>query len=219
MFPGPSQTASCGPAINTAFMARASTFTTLAPRAVPAGFDHYKILRSGGDTADFVVDYAPWPVGLERRAWETRRFTLPLGTNFTRMVSTISSNKPGPLLVGIGIEKTGRGAQIGELTTDRKAGFLSWWGPSIGNYGRMGVAIRVDPAMIVDVRQDHDNFLVILKVTPGKPFVYYSGSAWDKGQGGFRTRAAWDGYAASTPLDFRPPAGTPTAIHTKVKAK
>jgi hypothetical protein len=178
-------------------------------------FVRYRILQSGGQTADFVVDYAPWPVDVKRKVWETRRFTLPLGTNFTRLVSIISSDTSEPLLVGIGIARSGRANQPGQLTVDRKRGLLSWWGAPDGDHGRMAVAVRVDPAMIADIREDHDNFLVILKVSPDKPFVYYSGSAWDKGEGGFRTRAAWDSYAASTPLDFRVPSDTPTVMRTQ----
>ena len=164
----------------------------------------YRILKNGPDTADFEVDYAPWPVDVARRVWEKRRFTLPLGTHFTRMVSTIRSDKPGPLLVGIGIGKrtTGDG---GELTVDRTRGLLSWWGPGDPHHGRMAIALRVDPAMIAEIRQDADNHLVLLKVTPGKPFVYYSGSAWSLGEGGFHSREAWDRYAAAERLDFRLP--------------
>jgi hypothetical protein len=72
----------------------------------------------------------------------------------------------------------------------------------------MAVAIRVDPAMIVEVRQEADNHLVLLNVTAGKPFVYYSGSAWSKGASGFRTRAEWDRYATNEQLDFTLPAAT-----------
>lgn len=164
----------------------------------------FRILKNGPDAADFQVEYAPWPVDVGRKVWETRRFTLPLGTHFTRMVSTIRSDKPGELLVGIGIGKrpTGDG---GELTVDRARGLLSWWGPGDPEHGRMAVALRVDPTMIAEIRQDADNHLVLLRVTPGKPFVYYSGSAWDLGQGGFRTRAAWDRYAAEAALDFKLP--------------
>ncbi|HVJ03144.1 MAG TPA: DUF4861 family protein, partial [Sphingomonas sp.] len=160
----------------------------------------YRILKNGPDVADFQVEYAPWPVDVDRKVWETRRFTLPLGTHFTRMVSTIRSDKPGGLLVGIGIGKrtTGDG---GELTVDRARGLLSWWGPQNADHGRMAVALRVDPAMIAEIRQDADNHLVLLKVTPGKPFVYYSGSAWNLGNGGFHTREAWDRYAAAEKLD------------------
>lgn len=165
-----------------------------------------RVLASGGETADFVVDYAPWPVDVDREVWETRRFTLPLGTHFTRMVSTISSDRPEPLLVGIGIGKRTTGPGAGELSVDRERGLLSWWGPPDGDHGSMGVAIRVDPAMIADVRDDADNHLVLLRVEPGQPFVYYSGSAWERGQGGFTKREQWDAYVAGEPLDFTAPA-------------
>jgi hypothetical protein len=169
----------------------------------------HRILSAGGQAADFSVDYAPWPVDVKRKVWETRRFTLPLGTSFTRMVSTISSDDPVQLLVGIGIGKRTTGQGAGEVTVDRARGLISWWGPSDGDHGRMGVAIRVDPAMLAEVRSDADNHLVVLRVTPGKPFVYYSASAWDKGAGGFRTRQSWDAYAAGEKLDFRVPGDSP----------
>ena len=164
-------------------------------------FVRHSILSSGGKAADFEVDYAPWPVSVERKVWETRRFTLPLGSHFTRLISTISSDKQDPLTVGIGIGRRTTGG-AGELTVDRSIGLLSWWGPEDGGHGRMAVAIRVDPKMIVDVGQDADNHLVFVKVSPGRPFVYYSGSAWNKGNGGFGDRAAWDRYAATEQLDF-----------------
>lgn len=163
------------------------------------------ILKSGGNAADFTVDYAPWPVDVDRKVWETRRFTLPLGTHFTRLVSTLYSDSQAPLIVGIGIGKRTAGPRDGDVTVDRAKGLISWWGPQDGDHGRMALAIRVDPARIADIREDFDNHLILLTVTPGQPFVYYSGSAWDKGEGGFATRAAWDAYAASQPLDFTPP--------------
>jgi hypothetical protein len=48
--------------------------------------------------------------------------------------------------------------------------------------------------------------LFLIRVTPGRPFVYYSGSAWSKGSGGFDTREKWNAYAANEPLDFAVPA-------------
>lgn len=168
----------------------------------------HRILQTGGRAADFQVDYAPWPVDTQRKVWETRRFTLPLGTQFTRLVSTISSDKPGQLTIGIGIGKRTTGPTDGELTIDRARGLLSWWGPDDGVKGRMMVAIRVDPSSIAGITSDYDNHLVLIRVRPGKPFVYYSGSAWSKGEGGFRTRAAWDTYTRDAQLDFKvPPTG------------
>lgn len=163
----------------------------------------HRVLASGGPVADFVVDYAPWPVDVQRKVWETRRFTLPLGTHFTRLVSTISSDRPGPLLVGIGIGKHTTGQAAGDMTVDRARGLLSWWGPVDGDHGRMAIAVRVDPAMIAEIRSDADNQLVILRVTPGRPFVYYSASAWNKGDGDFRSRQQWDTYTAGEKLAFK----------------
>lgn len=165
----------------------------------------YRIIKNGPDVADFEVYYAPWPVDVSRKVWETRRFTLPLGTNFTRMVSTISSDKPGPLTIGIGIGKRTTGQAAGQLNIDRARGLMSWWGPEDGAHGRMAIAIRVDPSMIVAQRDDADNHLFLLRVTPGKPFVYFSGSAWSKGVGGFDTRGKWDAYAAGERLSFAIP--------------
>jgi hypothetical protein len=164
-------------------------------------FTAHRILKNGPDAADFEVDYAPWPVDVGRRVWETRRFTLPTGTQFTRMVSTIRSDKSAPLVVGIGIARKPTGGE-GELTVDKARGLISWWGPEAGDHGRMAVALRFDPAMLVDVVKDADNHLALLRVTPGKPFVYYSGSAWSLGNGGFRTRADWDRYAAAEAVTF-----------------
>jgi hypothetical protein len=173
---------------------------------VSRNYRRYRILKDGPDVADFEVSYAPWPVDVDRKVWETRRFTLPLGTQFTRLVSTIWSDKPGPLIVGIGIGKfTTLADKDGELTVDRARGILSWWGPDTGEYGRMAIAIRVNPAMIVDVKADAHNDLVLLRVEPGKPFVYYSGSAWSKGDGGIRSREDWDRYVAAARLNFIAP--------------
>jgi hypothetical protein len=165
----------------------------------------HRILASGGRVADFTVDYAPWPVDVDRKVWETRRFTLPLGTHFTRLVSTISSDREAPLLVGIGIGKRTTGQGAGELTVDRAKGLLSWWGPQDGDHGRMAIALRVAPDMIAEVRSEADNHLVLLRVTAGRPFVYFSASAWTGGEGGFWRRADWDAYVAGERLDFRPP--------------
>jgi hypothetical protein len=147
----------------------------------------------------------PWPVGVDRRVSETRRFTLPLGTHFTRMVSTLSSDSPEPLLVGIGIGRRTTGPEGGDVTVDRAKGLMTWWGPDNDAHGRMAIALRVDPSAIVEVRDDSDNHLMIVRVMPDTPFVYYSGSAWSRGAGGFDTREKWNAYAAGEQLDFTMP--------------
>lgn len=166
-------------------------------------YSKYRILQTGA-VADFEVDYAPWPVDVVRKVWETRRFTLPLGTHFTRMVSTIRSDLSDPLIVGIGIGKRPTSGRAGSVTIDRPRGILSWWGPDEPEHGRMMVALKVDPEMIAEIREDADNYLVLLKVQPGQPFVYYSGSAWNLGQDHVNSREAWDKLVAAETVDFDP---------------
>ncbi|KQM98892.1 DUF4861 family protein [Sphingomonas sp. Leaf25] len=166
-------------------------------------FIAHRILRTGGTVAQFEVDYAPWPVDTGRRVWETRRFTLPMGTHFTRMQSVLRSGSSEPLTVGIGLSKKASGDGP-TLSVDRARGLMTLWGPEHPGHGTMGLAIRVDPAAVVGVGQDADNYLILLRVRPGQPFVYHAGSAWSRGVGGFRSAAAWDAYARDADLDFRP---------------
>ncbi|WP_458233091.1 DUF4861 family protein [Roseateles sp. P5_E8] len=161
----------------------------------------HKILQNGPDVASFQVTYAPWPVGVDRKVWETRTFTLPLGTNFTRLQSVIESDKPENLIVGIGLNKTPVGTARGVLTVDAKRGVLMYWSPAHAKHGAIGTAVRVDPAMVVDTGADADNHLIRIRVTPGKPFVYYIGTVWEQGLD-FTDRAAWEAHASAERLDF-----------------
>ena len=171
---------------------------------VSRNYRAYRILRNGPDVAKFEVDYAPWPVDTVRTVRETRSFALPMGTNFTRMVSTMTSNKPGALIVGIGISKHSTSTtELGTLDVDRARGRLVWWGPEDPAKGAMGVAIMVDPRAIVEVREDFDNYLVLIRVTPGRPFVYYEGAAWSRGLD-FHSKAEWQAYVAAQKPDFDP---------------
>lgn len=163
----------------------------------------WKVIQNGPDVAAFSVDYAPWPVDVDRKVWETRTFTLPLGTNFTRMVSTISSDKPEPLIVGIGISKRTRDSGSGVFRKDLAPGRVTFWEPADPKKGAMAIALMVDPKAVMEVRQDFDNYLVLIRVEPGKPFVYYMGAAWDKGLD-FHTAAEWDAYVAGQRPDFDP---------------
>jgi Domain of unknown function (DUF4861) len=161
-----------------------------------------RILDPGPKRASFEVDYAPWPVDTVRTVSETRRFSLAMGTNFTRLVSTISSSTTGPLVVGIGLAKhPGSTLAKSELKADRAKGILSAWGPE-ETPGAMGVAVLVDPAMIADVTEDADNYLVLLNVKPGTPFVYYMGAGWDHSLD-FKSRADWETYVFAQKGDFR----------------
>ena len=163
-----------------------------------------RILQSGPDIADFIVEYEPWPVDTLRTVRETRRFTLPAGTNFTRMTSTFASSSDAVMIVGIGISKRPiNGGKLGEVRKDEAGARMSWWGPADGDKGRMAAAVIVEPAAFEGFAEDADNYLILVRVRPEQPFVYYSGAAWDRG-GDFATREAWNSYVDARQPDFRP---------------
>ncbi len=171
----------------------------------------HRILCDGPDVAAFEVSYAPWPVGIARNVHETRSFSLALGSNFTRMVSNLSSNRAGSLLVGIGLAKRPTSDQPGHFVADRKHGKFTFWSTEDPGKGAMGIALIVDPAMIAEVREDADNYLVILNVLPGHPFVYYSGATWSR-RGDFPDEASWIAHVGAQQPDFRPAALTSEVV-------
>ncbi|MES1200478.1 MAG: DUF4861 family protein [Pseudomonadota bacterium] len=150
-----------------------------------------RILQNGPDAARFEVDYAPWPVDVVRTISETRRFELAVGSSFTRLTSTLSSNTSEPLLVGVGLSKKPNNYGAAQLTADRAQGAFSAWGAEDPHYGNIGTALLVDPRQIADVKEDADNYVVLLNVTPGQSFSYRIGACWDRGLD-FHTRAEWD---------------------------
>jgi hypothetical protein len=139
------------------------------------------------------LKYAPWEAN-GRKVWETRTITLPAGSNLNRLESTIDSDKPDELTVGIGIA---RRQGEGKLVTDKEKGILSYWQPP-EKPGTIGCGVLVDPTKIVGFTHDPLNNLVLIKVTPGQPFVYYAGACWSK-SGDFQTASDWEQYLKKFP--------------------
>jgi len=165
-------------------------------------FSTYQIDKTGGDEARFSVTYRPWPVDVVRTVSETREFSLPLGSNFTRMTSTFTSNSDAPLIVAIGISKRSNDNGRGFVTRDAAHGRLMFWEPENPEHGSLGIALAVDPATVEGFTEDADNYLILVWVTPGQSFTYYMGSAWDRGLD-FATRSAWEDFVANQRFDFR----------------
>jgi hypothetical protein len=172
---------------------------------VSRNYRSYRIASAGPRVADFSVDYAPWPVDVGRSVRETRRFTLPAGTNFTRMVSRLDSDRPEPLIVGIGISKRPTSATaLGAVTKDTARARMTWWGPDEPGKGAMAVAVMVDPQAFAGFAEDSDNYLILVRAMPGRPFVYYAGAAWSGGAD-FASRTGWQSYVDAQRPDFRLP--------------
>ena len=144
---------------------------------VSKDWTEYKILDLGPDACGFQLAYAPWDAN-GRKVWEHRTMTLRAGSNLDRIESTLDSDKPGDLVVGIGLAK--REGKGGHVTEDKERGVLSYWQPPEKN-GTIGVGVLVDPAAVVGFDEDALNYLVLVKATAGKPFVYYAGAVLGPG--------------------------------------
>jgi rhamnogalacturonyl hydrolase YesR len=149
----------------------------------------YKILNLGLDQCGFDLDYAPWDAK-GRKVWEHRTMTLKAGSNLDRIQSTIDSDKPGDIIIGIGLAK--RAGAGGKLMQNKDQGVMSYWQPPEKD-GTIGVGVLVDPKMIVGFDEDPLNYLILVKATAGKPFVYYAGACWDKGLD-FKKVDEWETY-------------------------
>jgi hypothetical protein len=156
----------------------------------------HKILESGPDRAAIELTYAPWTSG-DRKVWETRKITLEAGSNLNRFVSTIDGDKPGELIVGVGISRRAGDAWI----LDKARGLLSSREPKPGPNGTIACGVLVDPASLVDFVETPSDRLALIRVKPGKPFVYYAGAGWSK-SGDFPTAESWERYLRNYPTRF-----------------
>jgi Domain of unknown function (DUF4861) len=146
-----------------------------------------RIIQSGGDVARFSVDYAPWPVDVIRNVSETRTVELRTGSSFMSLTSLI------PLIVGLGICKR-RNAQ-GSGRVVEGPGLLTFHEPDDPAHGALSITVLAPTALAIGHAEDAENHLLLIQITPGEPFTYEVGSAWNRGLD-FETAEAWDSYVS-----------------------
>lgn len=158
----------------------------------------HKIIHAGPDRAVIELTYAPWE-SAGRKIWETRKITLEAGSNLNRIESKIESDKPDPLVIGIGIVK--RIGEGGEATLDKRKGLIAYWQPPQRDNGSVACGVLIDPKMLAKLANADGHYLALINVTPGKPFVYYAGAGWSK-SGDFPAADDWEKYLRSYETDF-----------------
>lgn len=156
--------------------------------SVSGHWNSYEIKETGAEKAVFSVKYASWGLPNGRKVSEQRTFTLLKGSNLSRLESVFSCDT-NALTVGIGIAKL----KGGQLYQNKKAGVMAYWQPENFQNGTIGCGVIVPPKDIIGFAEDELNYLVLVKVKPGKPLVYRSGACWSKGLD-FSTFDAWKNY-------------------------
>ena len=169
--------------------------------AVSRNFRASRVLAPGPIRLVFELDYPEWETpGLSVK--ETKRVTLDAGSQLNRLESSYRAAGDGPITWAVGARK----AQGVVPRFDRERGILRTW-EHLTNYGEngwLGCGVVVDPATIVETREEGGNQLAVAQTPAGAPATWYAGSGWD-GSGRFPDVAAWDRYLDAFAARLRSP--------------
>jgi unsaturated rhamnogalacturonyl hydrolase len=167
--------------------------------AVSKNFRSSRVLASGPLRVVFEVSYPEWETpGL--KVTEVKRVTLDAGSHFNRFESLYTTDGDVTWAAGI------REAKGVVPRVDRERGVVRTWEhlTNYGDNGWLGCGLVVEPAAIVDVREEAGNQLVVARTPKGRPATWHAGSGWDRG-GDFPDVAAWDRYLDAFAARLRSP--------------
>ncbi len=167
--------------------------------AVSKNFRSSRVLASGPLRVVFEVSYPEWEKpGL--KVTEVKRVTLDAGSHFNRFESFYTTDGDVTWAAGI------REAKGVVPRVDRQRGVVRTWEhlTNYGDNGWLGCGLVVEPAAIVDVREEAGNQLVVARTPKGQPATWYAGSGWDRG-GDFPDADAWDRHLDAFVARLRSP--------------
>lgn len=137
-------------------------------------FRRYKVLDNGPLRSTFQLEYDAWNVD-GKSVTESKIISLDAGSQLNRMQKTyFFKGNAMPVAIGI-VEHKGNGTML----LNEKDGIMGYWEPQHGKDGTLGIgSVMEEPVVNMKVTDNH--LLTIINVNSGKPFVYYTGAAWDK---------------------------------------
>jgi hypothetical protein len=169
--------------------------------AVSRNFRGSRVLAPGPIRLVFELDYPEWETpGV--RVTETKRVTLDAGSQMNRFESFYRPADASDVTWAAGIRKP----EGVVPRVDRERGIVRTWErlTRYGDNGWLGCGVVVDPASIVDAREEGGSQLVVARAAAGAPATWYAGSGWD-GSGRFPDVAAWDRYLDAFAARLRAP--------------
>jgi hypothetical protein len=165
-----------------------------------ANFRDSRVYAVGPIRVLFELTYDAWTAGGVRVS-EAKRISLDAGQNLDRFESHYTfGGDPAKLEHAIGIKKSKGSA----MTSDRAHGILRTWEPVGKDNGELGCGVIADPSLVTGFAEDSRNFLVLTKIKPGSPSVYYAGFGWTK-SGDFANVGDWDRYLSNFAARLRAP--------------
>jgi hypothetical protein len=137
-------------------------------------YTQWNILDAGPLRFSFQLSYEPWNVAGQQVA-ATKTITLDAGSQLNKISVQYQFNGNSlPVVVGI-IKRPQPGIEM----LDEQQGLLSYWEPQHGKDGTIGVGCLL-LAPVKEMQVNGGQLLAFSQVYQGKPFVYYTGAAWDK---------------------------------------
>jgi rhamnogalacturonyl hydrolase YesR len=147
-----------------------------------------KVLDNGPLRSTFQIGYDAWKVD-GKSVTEGKIISLDAGSQLNRVETEYTLNGRKELPVAIGIVK--RKAN-GDMLLNEKSGIMGYWEPQHGKDGTLGIgSVMEEPIVKMKVTDDH--LITVVHVNSKKPFVYYTGAAWDKA-GLIRSSKEWFEY-------------------------
>ena len=154
---------------------------------VSRNFVGYKTIAVGPLRTVFELSYAPWSsYGVK----ETKRISLDLGLNFSKIEISYEANQSLPnITTGITLHEN-----KGEVKINKKAGWFRHAETIDGLF--LGEGIVINPKLVSDAFanvskvKDQSNLLVVTHPEKNK-LTYYAGFAWQK-SGQVSNQADWD---------------------------
>lgn len=151
-------------------------------------FKTWKTITNGPIRTSFVLEYEDWDANGNLIS-EIKTISLDYGGNLSKI--SIELKGINTITAGLTLHK-----KDGEVTTNLKKGWLSYWEPFADS--QLGQGLVAPKESLIGFQNyntnkiDESNLYAHLKVKKNK-VVYYAGFAWKK-SGQFNSKAAWNAY-------------------------
>jgi len=158
-------------------------------------FDKWRVVTPGPIRAVFELAYGDWDAA-GRKVSEVKKVSIDLGSNLNRIESTFKADGDEDLSIAAGliIHKDGE--------TNDGNGWATVWEQTDGkDNGMLGLGLVLPGG---ELKKTSDHMLMVSKVKPGQPLVYYVGAGWSKGLD-FKDKQSWTTYVKDFSERLRTP--------------
>jgi hypothetical protein len=135
----------------------------------------WKILDNGPLRTTFSLEYDEWDVaGMKVKA--TKTISLDAGSQLNRVEALYRYFDKPTMDVVVGIVKR---KESGTMLLDEQQGIMGYWEPQMGEDGITGVGAILSTS-ITKMKVTNTQLLTQSTSQGNKPYVYYTGAAWNK---------------------------------------